>query len=140
MADQFRTPMQVRIADCDAQGHLTGAAYLSYANHALWACLKAAGVDVDALIRDGFGPVHLETKISFLREFRCGDVLDVTCDLASEGGKTYKIRSRFLGADGHNHAEVESICGLLELKTRRLHTDPAAQWRQRAGRPELLGL
>ena len=47
MAGRFSIPIEVRIFDCDAHGRLTGATYLNYANHALWSCLRAAGVDMD---------------------------------------------------------------------------------------------
>jgi acyl-CoA thioester hydrolase len=95
MDDAFQTTLEVRLFDCDAQGHLAGAAYLNYANHALWSCLRSAGVDVSALLRDGFGPVHLETKVRFLSEFRAGDIVTLTCTLIFDGGKTYRVRNEF---------------------------------------------
>jgi acyl-CoA thioester hydrolase len=70
MSSGFRTSLAVRLFDCDAQRHLAAASYLNFANHPFWSCLRSAGVDVEALIQDGFGPVHLETKVRFLREFR----------------------------------------------------------------------
>ena len=136
----YRTSISVRLFDCDAQGHLSGAAYLNYASHALWSCVRAAGVDVEQMLRDGLGPVHLETKIRYLREFRCGDEIDVTCDLTFDGSKVYRVMSEFMSAARDLGAAVESVCGLLDLSTRRLHGNPAEQWRQRAARPEMLGL
>jgi acyl-CoA thioester hydrolase len=140
MDEAFQTTLEVRLFDCDAQGHLAGAAYLNYANHALWSCLRSAGVDVSALLRDGFGPVHLETKVRFLSEFRAGDILTLTCTLTFDGGKTYRVRNEFRKDPNTLGAEVESVCGLLDLSSRRLHPHPAEEWRKRAGRTDLLGL
>jgi integrase len=50
MRERISIRMAVRVFDLDAQGHLTGAAYLQYANHTLWDRVRAAGVDVDALL------------------------------------------------------------------------------------------
>jgi acyl-CoA thioester hydrolase len=136
----YRTDVTVRMFDCDAQGHLSGANYLNYSSHALWSCLRSAGIDIDKLIADGLGPVHLETKIRFVREFRAGDGIDLSCRLIFDGGKVYRVRSEFRDRNDEVHAEVESVCGLLDLTSRRLHPDPASEWRKRCQHPEVLGL
>jgi acyl-CoA thioester hydrolase len=136
----FRTEVFVRLFDCDAQGHLSGANYVNYSNHVLWSCLRSAGVDIDALLTDGLGPVHLETKIRYMREFRSGDSIDLSCELTFNHGKVYQVRSEFRGADDEIHAMVESVCGLLDLTSRRLHPDPASEWKRRCQYPEVLGL
>jgi acyl-CoA thioester hydrolase len=113
---------------------------VNYAGHALLTLLQCAGVDMIALLRDGLGAVHLETKIRFLSEFHVGDMVKLTCALSFDGGKTYRVRSEFRKHPDTLGAEVESICGLLDFSSRRLHQDPAAEWRKRARQPELLGL
>jgi acyl-CoA thioester hydrolase len=140
MAEAFQTSLEVRFFDCDAQGHLASAHYLNYASHALLSLLEAAGVDTLGLLRDGFGAVHLETKIRFLSEFRVGETVTLTCALTFDGGKTYRVRSELRKHPDTLGAEVESICGLLDLSSRHLHQDPASEWRKRARKPELLGL
>lgn len=138
MPEPFTTRLGVRVFDIDAQGHLTGAAYLHYATHALWECVRAAGVDVDRLLASGVGPVNLETTIRFHRELRGGDEVEVSCRLAFSDGKTYRVSHEFRTAAGELAAEVSCVFGLLDLARRRLVPDPASRWRQLADRPELL--
>lgn len=140
MPDRFTTRLDVRVFDLDAQGHLTGPAYLQYAGQALWEHVRAAGVDVDALLGSGVGPVNLETHIRFLRELRGGDEVDVSCQLQFGEGKTYRVRHEFRTADGELAAELTSVFGLLDLTRRRLVPDPRSCWHRHATRPELLGL
>jgi hypothetical protein len=64
----------------------------------------------------------------------------LTCELDFEDAKTYRVRSEFRDHLDNVGAVVESLCGLLDLFTRRLHPDPAAKWRERAERPEVLSL
>lgn len=140
MADEFSTRLDVRVFDLDAQGHLTGAAYLQYANHALWECVRAAGVDVEALLASGVGPVNLETNIRFLRELRGGEQVEVSCRLAFTEGKTYRVLHEFRTADGDLAAELSCVFGLLDLSRRRLVPDPRSRWSHHAAHPEVLGL
>jgi acyl-CoA thioester hydrolase len=140
MSHRFTTRLEVRVSDIDAQGHMTGSAYLAFANHALWTCVRAAGVDVDGLVASGVGPVNLETNIRFLHELRGGDLVDVSCRLAFGDGKTYQVDQEFRTTAGEVAATVTGTYGLLDLHQRRLVPNPAAQWLQSADRPELLGL
>lgn len=140
VADDFTTRLGVRLSDIDAQGHMTGAAYVEFANHALWSCVRAAGVDVDALLASGVGPVNLETTIRFRRELRGGDEVDVSCHLAFGEGRTYRVDHELRTPAGELAAEVNCLFGLLDLEQRWLVPDPASRWRQFADRPELLAL
>lgn len=136
----FKARFEVRVYEVDPQLHLNGGVYIQYADHARFACLRAAGVSVDALLADGFGPVNLETVIKYHRELRGGDAVDVTCEWEWGKRKTYGVYHRFLRTDGELAAEVRHVSGLLDLAERRLIPDPAAAWRSRAERPAVLGL
>jgi acyl-CoA thioester hydrolase len=140
MGDPFTLRMDVRLSDIDAQGHMTSAAYLAFANHVLWSCVREAGVDVDALRDEGTGPVNLETTIRFRRELRGGDSVDVSCVLAFGAGKTYQVVCELRTAEGEVAATITSTSGLLDLRDRRLLADPAAVWSRYAARPDVLGL
>lgn len=140
MPDAFTTRLDVRLSDIDAQGHMTSSAYVAFGNHALWSCVRAAGVDVDALLASGVGPVNLETTIRFLRELRGGDLVHVSCQLAFGDGTTYQVEHELRTTAGELAANITSTVGLLDLERRRLVPDPASRWRQFADRPELLGL
>lgn len=132
--------MTVRMFEIDAQGHLAGAAYVSFANQALWETLRDAGIDIDALIAWGFGPVILETNIKYRRELKAGDDVEIDCSLTFNSSKTYLVRCVFHRTDGLVAAELESVCGLLDLSQRTLVPEPSARWRAVATRPELIGL
>jgi acyl-CoA thioester hydrolase len=140
LTQPFTVRQRVRVFEIDAQGHLTGAAYLQYANHALWECVRAAGVDVDEMVASGIGPVNLETTIRYIRELRGGDDVDVSCELVFGEGKTYHVHHAFRTPDGQLAAEVRCVLGMLDLHQRRLVADPAMRWRERASRPDVLGL
>ncbi len=135
----FSTRIEVRISDLDPQLHVTGAAYHQFADHSRFACVQAAGISVDELIADGFGPVNLETTIKFHRELRGGDAVDVSCVWLWGTGKTYRVEQILTRADGEVAATVINVSGLLDLRARRLVNDPAREWAARATKPELLG-
>ena len=136
----FSVSMEVRVYEIDPQMHLNGGFYVQYADQARFACVRAAGVSVEGLLADGFGPANLETVIRYHHELRGGDQVDVTCRWEWGTGKTYRVHHDFLREDGTVAAEVHHVSGLLDLAARRLVADPAARWRSRAARPDLLGL
>lgn len=132
--------MTVRMFEIDAQGHLAGSAYVDYASQALWETLRSAGIDIDAVLASGVGPVILETSIRYRRELRSGDAVAIDCGLSFGDGKTYRVDCSFLRGDGEVAAEVANACGLLDLDKRALIAEPAACWRRFAAQPERIGL
>lgn len=130
----------VRLWDLDTNGHVRGSAYLDYADHARWECVRAAGVSLDALAEAGFGPVNLETTIRFQHELRAGDCVVVSTAFSYGSGKTSQVRQDFTLTDGTPVAEITSVSGLLDLRTRRLLPNPATHWRTLATAPHHLGL
>lgn len=139
-SEPFSVRLEVRIYDLDPQRHVNGAVYMQYADHARFANVQAAGIDLEELMAQGVGPVNLESRIRYHRELRGGDEVDVSCVWIWGEGKTYRVEHALRRADGALAAEVEHVSGLLDLKTRRLVADPAEQWRHLARRPALLGL
>ncbi|MGV9680856.1 acyl-CoA thioesterase [Nocardia sp. NPDC003482] len=138
--EPFSLRIDVRISDVDPQLHVTGSAYQQYADHARFECVQAAGISVDDLLADGFGPVNLETTIRYHRELRAGDSVDVTCSWIWSPGKTFRVEHVLTRADGELSATVDHLSGLMDLRTRRLVSDPGAEWARRAADPTLLGL
>jgi len=137
----FRLRLAVRIDDLDPNGHVRGPAYLTYADQARWACVRAAGVSVEDLLARGVGPVNLETTIRFRKELLAGDEVDVSFAPTWDGGKTSRVVQELRRPDGTLVAEVTSVSGLLDLKERRLVPDAGMEiLRSAATRPELLGL
>ncbi|MEV4057988.1 acyl-CoA thioesterase [Amycolatopsis sp. NPDC049688] len=136
----FRVTIAVRADDIDANGHVRGPAYLAYADHARWVCVRAAGIDPAELAARRIGPVNLETTVRFHRELPPHGEVGVSCEFHWGTGKTSRVTQEFHAPDGTLVAEVASVSGLLDLDRRRLLPDPGAYWRELAAHPELLGL
>jgi acyl-CoA thioester hydrolase len=134
----FSTRIAVRGYEVDSTGHLHGATYLNYGDHARWELLRAAGISTDDLLRAGLGPVTLNTTVEFLHELHAGDLIDVTCEFIWTGGKTYKVAQELSKQDGTPAARITSTGGLLDLGTRRLVPDPRRRWMEMASHPNQL--
>ncbi|WP_031168468.1 acyl-CoA thioesterase [Streptomyces durhamensis] len=124
MTEAFSVRVTVRGYETDTQGHLNQSVYLNYAEHARWSLLQAAGISQARLMGRGVGPVSLETTIRFRRELLAGDEVDVSCGFEWDGGKTFRIVQEIRKADGTLAAEVSAVGGLLDLKERKLVSDP----------------
>ncbi|WP_225830688.1 thioesterase family protein [Streptomyces sp. NK08204] len=140
MAEPYSVRVTVRGYETDTQGHLNQAVYLNYAEHARWSLLQAAGISQRGLTGQGVGPVALETTISYRRELVAGDEVDVTCAFEWRGGKTFRIHQQVVKTDGTLAAEISAVCGLLDLKARKLVADPAAAFKELTTDPALFGL
>ena len=79
MDDGFAVRVTVRVYELDSQGHVNGAVYLQYGEHARWECLKAAGITQAAMHAEGIAPVRLEETVRYHRELGAGDEVDVSC-------------------------------------------------------------
>ncbi|MFB7650497.1 MULTISPECIES: acyl-CoA thioesterase [unclassified Streptomyces] len=140
MSEPFSVPVTVRGYETDTQGHLNQAVYLNYAEHARWSLLSAAGIRQADLVARGVGPVALETTIRFQRELLAGDEVEVTCAFEWGEGKTFRIHQIIRKPDGTVAAEVEGVGGLMDLRARKLVTDPRERFKELAADPGLFGL
>jgi len=140
VTEPFTVRITVRSYELDTQGHLNGAVYHQYGDHARWECLRAAGISIDDLLTTGIGPVTLENTIRYHHELHGGDEVDVTSAFTWSDGKTFRIYQQVRRTDGTLAAEITSIGGLLDLTERRLVGNPAERWQALAASPELLGL
>jgi acyl-CoA thioester hydrolase len=127
--EPFRVWIAVRGYELDAHGHVNRTVYLQYAEHARWEYVRAAGIEHNALYATGIGLVTLEETIRYHRELRAGDELAVSCAYVWGEGKTFRAEQKFRLGDGTLVADLRSVCGLLDLKSRRLVSQPAARWR-----------
>ncbi|WP_308315530.1 thioesterase family protein [Streptomyces sp. ISL-100] len=80
------------------------------------------------------------TVVRFHQELLAGDEVEVSCVFSYGPGKTGRVTQEMHRADGVLAATVESVIGLLDLRTRRLVPDPAGRWREFATDPALLGV
>ncbi|GAA5093841.1 acyl-CoA thioesterase [Nocardia iowensis] len=138
--EPFTIRFAVRSYELDTQHHVAHTVYMQYADQSRFACAKAAGLSPARLLADGLGPINLETTLRYHSELRGDDDVDVSCAFIWGTGKTHRVEHVLRKPDGTLVAEVNSVSGLLDLRTRRLVSDPAAALRARATEPGLLGL
>ena len=136
----FSVPITVRGYELDTQGHLNQAVYIQYSEHARWEILAAAGIQQNALVQSGIGPVALELNVKYLRELRGGEEVDVTCEFAWTEGKVFQIKQQILKKDGTVCADVLVTGGVMDLKARKLVPDPVARLKALASDPAVLGI
>jgi acyl-CoA thioester hydrolase len=136
----FQVHIAVRNYELDTQGHVNQAVYMQYAEHARWELMRAAGIHAEKLLASGVGPVQLEFRMKFKRELRAGDELDVSCDFVWGERKVFTLEQQFVRSDGELAAELTAICGMLDLKERRLITNPQEHMRSLADKPSILNL
>jgi acyl-CoA thioester hydrolase len=136
----FSVPVTVRGYELDTQGHLNQAVYLQYSEHARWELLRAAGIQQNALVESGIGPVVLEVNIKYLRELRGGDEVEVTCEPGWSAGKVFQFKQQIIKKDGTVCAEIVLVGGVLDLRERKLVPDPAAALAAVATDPSVLGV
>jgi acyl-CoA thioester hydrolase len=140
MSEAFSVRIRVRGYELDTQGHLNWAEYLHYAEHTRWEFLAAAGITQEGLLATGVGPVVLDVSVTFRRELRGGDEVDVSCAFVFEGERTFKIVQDFKRSDGRVAASLSSTSGLIDLRERRLTDHPDKHFRALATNPAMLGL
>ena len=96
-----RTPIQVRFADTDAQGHLNNGSYAIYAETARLAFFRDLGSAVGSLIL-----AHV--AIDFRRQVRFGEAVAVDSWVERVGTTSVTLRHAIL-ADGAVAADVRSV-------------------------------
>jgi acyl-CoA thioester hydrolase len=136
----FSVPVTVRGYELDTQGHLNQAVYLQYSEHARWELLAAAGIQQNAMVASGIGPVVLEVNIKYLRELRGGEEVDVTCEFGWTEGKVFQLKQQVLKKDGTVCADIVVVGGVLDLQARKLVPNPAERFAALADDPALLGI
>ncbi|MEY9893519.1 acyl-CoA thioester hydrolase [Catenulispora sp. MAP12-49] len=136
----FSVPITVRGYELDTQGHLNQAVYVQYSEHARWELLAAAGIQQNAMVAGGIGPVALEVNVKYLRELRGGERVDVTCEFAWAEGKVFQLKQQIIKTDGTVCADIVVTGGIMDLKARKLVPNPAERLAALAVDPSVLGI
>lgn len=126
----FRVRIKVRHYELDTLGHVNHAVYHSYAEVARLELFERAGGRIDTFASAGIGPVLLESHISYRRELRGGEEVDVTCRTKFGSGKTFRMDSSIYKADGSLSAEITCTLGMMDLAARKLVADPRSTFEQ----------
>ena len=106
-----RTPIQVRFADTDAQGHLNNGSYAIYAETARLAFFRDLGSGVGSLIL-----AHL--AIDFRRQVRFGEAVAVDTWVERVGTTSVTLRHAIL-ADDAAAADVRSVVVRFDYEAQR---------------------
>ncbi|PXY17621.1 thioesterase [Prauserella sp. PE36] len=122
--EPFRVQIKVRQYELDSLGHVNHAVYHQYAEVARTSLAEAAGAANGGLDAARLATVMLESHISFRRELRYGEVVDVTCEAKFGEGKTFRMDSNIYKADGTLSAEITCTLGLMDLDRRKLVAEP----------------
>ena len=123
----FRTQVKVRHYELDTLGHLNHAVYHSYGEISRLELMEFAG-GIEGMRAEKLAAVLLESHISFRRELRAGDVVDITCDTKFGSGKTFQMNSNIYKLDGTLSAEITCTLGLMDLDKRKLVEDPRGRF------------
>lgn len=124
--------IKARLYEMDPLGHLNHAVYHSYAEVARIEMMEQAAGDGRALRDENVATVLLASTISYRREIRMGETVDVTCDTKFGTGKTFGMEQLILKTDGTLSAELNLTLGLMDLERRKLVEDPRGRF-ERAG-------
>lgn len=123
--EAFETPITVRWADLDPNGHARHSVYYDYGAQARVTCLDKAGFGIAWMTRHGIGPVLFREEAHFYRELRLGDELLIDVRLAglSDDRRKWSMRHR-ITRDGKLCATLDLDGAWLDLKARKLAPPP----------------
>ncbi|GHF80204.1 acyl-CoA thioester hydrolase [Amycolatopsis bartoniae] len=130
--EPFRMQIKVRLYELDPLGHLNHAVYHSYAEVARLEAFERAARGSKALEEQKIAAVLLASNISYRREIRRGETVEVTCDVKFGTGKTFQMEQQIVKLDGTLSAELLVTVGLMDLERRKLVDDPRGRF-ERAG-------
>ncbi|OLF08983.1 thioesterase [Actinophytocola xinjiangensis] len=134
----FRIPITVRSYELDSLGHVNQAVYHQYAEVARMSAFGAAGCAWADLRERDLGPVLLSSTIHYRRELRAAESVEVSCTVKFGTGKSFAVDSVITKADGTVAAEIYCVVGLMDLRARRLVTEPRSVLIDAGYRPEVV--
>ena len=128
MSEVFRTEMEVRWADLDANKHVRNTAYSEFATHARLRFLASRGFPAERFTRMGIGPIFFREETVFRRELHLGDI--VTVEVRSDGlapdVSRWRVVHRLLRGGDREAAWVTVDGAWMDLETRQLTVPPEA--------------
>lgn len=126
MSDAFRTEMEVRWGDLDANGHVRNTAYSEFATQARLRFLDTRGFPAERFNRMGIGPIYFREETVYRRELRLGDV--VTVEVRSDGlapdVSRWRVAHRLLRPGGEVAGFVTVDGAWMDLAARELALPP----------------
>lgn len=126
MSDAFRTEMEVRWDDLDANGHVRNTAYSEFATQARLRFLDSRGFPAGRFSRIGVGPIYFREETEYRRELRLGDTVtvEVRSDGLSPDVSRWRVTHRLLRPGGVKAARVTVEGSWMDLEERELALPP----------------
>ncbi|MGK7311900.1 MAG: acyl-CoA thioesterase [Candidatus Longimicrobiales bacterium M2_2A_002] len=127
MSDVYRTEMEVRWADLDANKHVRNTAYSEFATHARLRFLASRGFPPERFTKIGVGPIFFREETVFRRELHLGDVvtIEVRADGLARDVSRWRVVHRLLRGEGQEAAWVTVDGAWMDLEARKLMAPPA---------------
>lgn len=123
---KFLYRLIIQEKDLDSFGHVNNAAYLVLFEQARWDLLNQNGFDFKKMQEAGLGPTIMKITVSYLKELRLNDEIQIETQIVSYEGKVGKIFQRMLREE-QVCCEAEIVMGLFDLTTRKLVL-PTPEW------------
>jgi len=125
---KYMRTFDARWSDMDANGHMRNTAYLDKAVDVRHMFMSDSGFPPAEFMRLGVGPIVMKDELSYFKELRLQQRMEVTLELAgsSEDGSRFLLRHEVTHGDGTLGARITSTGGWLNLGQRTLVKPPAA--------------
>lgn len=128
---QFSYPLTILETHLDTFGHVNNATYLVLLEQARWELITQNHYGLDAIQQCGQGPTILEMKLSFLRELKLRDEIQIVSQMRNYKGKVGTMSQRIMRGDDIC-CEAEMVFGLFDLAKRKL-IEPTPAWLRAIG-------
>ena len=110
MSTAFSWPVRIYWEDTDAGGIVYYANYLKYMERARSEWLRSLGVEqVELKERDGVMFVVVRAEVDFRTPARCGDLLQVTCEVAEARRASLTFKQQVVRSVSNEGAEAEVL-------------------------------
>ncbi len=117
---KFYTPVRVRYADTDAQGHVFFSNYLVYFDQGLTDYLKAVDYSYDKLLQDGIDFFYVDAQCSYKGSARFDEVLNVHARITHIGNTSFTFRFSIYKAETEEFIASGRITAVaVSTETRR---------------------
>lgn len=122
----FSYPTIVKEIHLDAFGHMNNAAYLVIFEEARWDLISKNGFGFDKIKETGLGPTILAVTLTYLKELKARESIDIQTRLVSYERKIGRLEQTIVRG-GEVCAKADFTFGLFSLTERKLVL-PTPEW------------
>jgi thioesterase-3 len=129
---QHRYRLQILERHLDTFGHVNNATYLELFEEARWDWITRNGYGLARVQRERKGPTILEIKISFKRELRNRQPIEILSWMESYPSRVGTAVQQMFDETGQLCCEARFVVGLFDLELRKLIL-PTPAWQRALG-------